>query len=147
MCLSETFSFVHRFNRCTLPELIFDLFALSPQKYPLFFTCASQIKKFNLPLNSVPSGSCFFLSKLIRQDYSTWSSFSQTQGTGVGECSCGCRVLRQGSLALLFLTTDVLPTVHSETGDKFQSRKHWFHHCHVVEIIKLRNQSAESQIL
>lgn len=69
------------------------------------------------------------------------------QGTGAGERSCGCCILRQGFLALLFLTTHALPTVHSEAGDKSEFRKHWFHHCHVVEIIKLHNQRAESQIL
>lgn len=88
-----------------------------------------------------------FQSKGIAQDYPTAPSFSRMQGRGAGECSWGFCVLRQGFLALLFLTTQVLPTVHSETGDKSESRKHWFHHCHVVEIIKLHNQSAESQIL
>lgn len=130
----------------------------------LIFTSTSQMKKFSLSFNSVSSGSCIFGSFCSErlEDGTTRASFCQSlldkiilpgdhfprhRGYERGECSCGRCVLRQGSLAPLVLTTEVLHTVHSEAGDKFQSRKHWFHHCHVVEIVKRHNQSAESQIL
>lgn len=155
--------FVHRFNRYTIPGLVFDLFSLSPQKRlwlsPVHLTRRSSIFHSILSHSEVAfwlilqwkAGRLdyhnLFQSKWIAQDYSTRSLFSWRQGTGAGECLVPVVCSDSDFLLSCFLTTQVLPTVHSETGDKSESRKHWFHHCHVVEIIKLHNQSAESQIL
>lgn len=129
----------------------------------LIFTCASQMKTFNLSLNSVSSMSCIFGSFCNEKlgDGTTSISFCQGRLDKIilpGGHFPGPRALKGGNvlmasvyldrdLSLPCFYTEVIPTVHSETGDKFQSRKHWFHHYCVVEIIKLHTQSAKSQIL